>query len=131
MAVLRIDYIPRYSWAKMSFKFGQKLLMPTDINSIVVLGTGAGVLTYFAGARFCSPPAALIGIVLQRKNFNHIDFAFLRNRFLSCASNTIIGSAGNFTLAKHDVYIYNTCSWATYGTINHASYEMCMRKIQW
>ena len=40
-------------------------------------------------------------IVFQRKSFNHIDFAFLRNCFLSCGSNTI----------------------------NHASYEMCMRKI--
>ena len=40
-------------------------------------------------------------IVFQRKSCNHIDFAFLRNCFLSCGSNTI----------------------------NHASYEMCMRKI--
>ena len=40
-------------------------------------------------------------IVFQRKSFNHIDFVFLRNCFLSCGSNTI----------------------------NHTSYEMCMRKI--
>ena len=78
--------------------------MGLHLSSAVHRSQRAGVLTYFAGTGFFFLEHLFVLqtiIVLQRKHFSYIDFAFLRNCFLSCASNTI----------------------------NQASYEMCMRKI--